>query len=239
MESGIVDQMKLEKWSITDLPRAVQVKSDTCFWQNRALINSFFVLYKGVNMFTDKENQQEMENMFQNWQTDSLDMKPALLRLKDLLSAQENTVLSFHSRPGVTYSLRAAVKEAAGNKKPLFVMVDIIDDDPQNRWLSVCFYGDMISDPNERGDFVPGGLLGEDALCFDYDSPDEGLLSYIEQRINEAHNYMTSWAILESSSGHAVGCIQSLAVSLPAALRFILTFYGNSKNNLEKLDGHV
>ncbi len=143
-------------------------------------------------MFIDNENQMEMENMLQGWENDSLSMKPALIRLKDLLSAKENTVLSFISRPGVTYSLRAGLKGAAENKKPLFVMVDIIDDDPQNRWLSVCFYGDMINDSEERGDFVPGGLLGEDALCFDYDSQDDGLLSYIEQRIAEAYAFMSS-----------------------------------------------
>lgn len=143
-------------------------------------------------MFIENENQVEMENMLQGWESDSQNMKPALLRLKELMSTKENTILSFHSRPGVTYSLRGAVKEAAENKKPLFVMVDIIDDDPQNRWLSVCFYGDMITDPDERGDFVPGGLLGEDALCFDYDSQDDGLLSYIEQRIDEAHASMSS-----------------------------------------------
>ncbi|MEA3547498.1 MAG: hypothetical protein U9R66_07530 [Thermodesulfobacteriota bacterium] len=142
-------------------------------------------------MFIDNENQVEMENMLQGWETDSLSMKPALIKLKDLLSAKENTVLSFISRPGVTYSLRAGLK-GSENKKPLFVMVDIIDDDPQNRWLSVCFYGDMINDSEERGDFVPGGLLGEDALCFDYDSQDDGLLSYIEQRIDEAHAFMSS-----------------------------------------------
>jgi hypothetical protein len=132
-----------------------------------------------------------MENMLQGWESDSQNMKPALIRLKELMSSKENTVLSFHSRPGVTYSLRAGLK-GAENKKPLFVMVDIIDDDPQNRWLSVCFYGDMINDSEERGDFVPGGLLGEDALCFDYDSQDDGLLSYIEKRIDEAHAFMSS-----------------------------------------------
>lgn len=63
-------------------------------------------------------------------------------------------------------------------------MVDVIEDDP--RWLSVCFYEEMVTDPEERGDSVPGGLLGEDGICFDVDAFDETLLSYIKQRITEA-----------------------------------------------------
>ena len=45
-------------------------------------------------------------------------------------------------------------------------MVDIIDDDPADRWLSVCFYDELVDDPKGLGDEVPGGLLGEDAKCF-------------------------------------------------------------------------
>ncbi len=63
-------------------------------------------------------------------------------------------------------------------------MVDVIEDDP--RWLSVCFYGDSISDPDEKGDFVPKGLLGEDAVCFDLEAYDEEDLGYLEGRIDEA-----------------------------------------------------
>ena len=44
----------------------------------------------------------------------------------------------------------------------LFAIIDVIDDDPQARWLSVCFYGDMITDPEGRGEVIPGGLAGAD-----------------------------------------------------------------------------
>lgn len=63
-------------------------------------------------------------------------------------------------------------------------MVDVIEDTP--RWLSVCFYGEMVTDPQDKGDFVPEGLLGEDAVCFDVEQWDEDLVRYIEARIEEA-----------------------------------------------------
>ena len=64
-------------------------------------------------------------------------------------------------------------------------MVDVIEDDP--RWLSICFYGEMIADPEEKGDFVPEGLIGEDAVCFDLEQRDEALIRYIETRMDEAY----------------------------------------------------
>jgi hypothetical protein len=109
--------------------------------------------------------------------------KRAFVELKEHLEALEGVVISFHPRPGLTYSLRALhVKQ---KKKPLFVMVDVIEDDP--RWLSVCFYGEMITDPDEKADFVPGGLLGEDARCFDINEYNEGDIVYIKKRLDDAH----------------------------------------------------
>ncbi|MCI5126792.1 MAG: hypothetical protein D3925_20505, partial [Candidatus Electrothrix sp. AR5] len=63
-------------------------------------------------------------------------------------------------------------------------MIDVIEDNP--RWLSVCFYGDMITDPEGQGDAVPGGLLGEDAVCFDLEAWDEERVRYVEARLDEA-----------------------------------------------------
>ncbi len=91
----------------------------------------------------------------------------------------------FKARPGVSYSLR--VKHMLQQSRELFVIMDVIDDDPESRWLSVCFYPDMITDPEERGNIIPLGLLGEDGYCFDYDEWDEEFLRYLETRLDEAH----------------------------------------------------
>ena len=69
-------------------------------------------------------------------------------------------------------------------------MVDVIEDEP--RWLSVCFFNEMIQDPEERGAFVPGGLLGEDALCFDLDTCTEEALAYVVSRLEEARRAATA-----------------------------------------------
>ncbi|CCH48563.1 hypothetical protein [Pseudodesulfovibrio piezophilus] len=125
----------------------------------------------------------ELEEFVTAWDQDIAGAKPLFIELKKLLESLEETQIHFIARPGITYSMRG--KKTSQEKRPLFVMVDVIDDDPAERWLSVCFFGDTITDPEELGDFVPGGLLGEDGHCFD--AEDAGILEYIKARILEAH----------------------------------------------------
>lgn len=107
--------------------------------------------------------------------------KQGFVRLMERLVAKEGLVLEFHPRPGLTYSLRAL---CPGHARPLVLMIDVIEDQP--RWLSVCFFGDMVRDPEEKGALVPGGVLGEDALCFDLEVCTAEALGYVEARIDEA-----------------------------------------------------
>jgi len=138
-------------------------------------------------MFANEKEENEMLNLLEGWTTDPQNLKSAFVRFRDQVAEKEGAILSFNSRPGVSYSLRATVDNQGEKKWPLFVMADIIDDDPENRWLSVCFYGDMIKDPDEEGDLVPERLLGEDGYCFDLIEYDESMISYIGQRIDEAY----------------------------------------------------
>ena len=132
----------------------------------------------------DINNHAELENLLEDWADSASQTKKAFARLLDRLRRTPDLSLDFVARPGVTYSLRA--KHTAQTKRDLFAMVDVIDDDPAERWLSVCFYGDFITDPEENGDFVPEGLLGEDAICFDLESKDDELTEYVKARLEEA-----------------------------------------------------
>lgn len=123
-----------------------------------------------------------VENFLGNWLQDDSAMKPVFAKFWNLLSKTTGIGLDFIARPGVSYSLRA--RHANQKNRSLFVMVDVIDDAPESRWLSVCFYGDMVTDPEDLGDLVPGGLLGEDGYCFDLSNAEEAV--YVEERIHEA-----------------------------------------------------
>jgi hypothetical protein len=128
--------------------------------------------------------QKELKEFIAAWQETPANNRRVFLRIKEHLETKDPVRLAFKARPGVSFSLRAATPD---QDRELFVMVDVIDDDPDNRWLSVCFYGEMITDPQERGDLIPGGLLGEDGHCFDIEAEDETLVNYVLARIDEAH----------------------------------------------------
>ena len=124
----------------------------------------------------------ELEAFLSEWET--CDAKDAFLVFRQTLEAVSGAVLEFKARPGITYSLRGSHPAQQGRE--LFALVDVIDDDPEQRWLSVCFYDDMITDAQEQGDWVPQGLMGEDARCFNVDEADEDLVAYVAARIDEA-----------------------------------------------------
>jgi len=138
-----------------------------------------------VRPLTGKEMEQEIRVFLESWEDTPRGIKEAFVRLTTNLAAKNGLRFFFKARPGISYSLRAAY--ALQKERALFVIMDVIDDDPQNRWLSVCFYPDMITDPDERGNLIPWGLLGEDGYCFDLDAWDGEYLSYLEARQDEAY----------------------------------------------------
>ncbi len=131
-----------------------------------------------------------MENFITDWKETDTRTKQAFTELLDHLNSLENITLEFNARPGVSYSLRP--KHANQKEKSLFAMVDVIDDDPTERWLSVCFYGEMITDPDESGDLIPEGLMGEDGYCFDLYEYDAQEISYLKERLTQAHTNAAS-----------------------------------------------
>ena len=138
------------------------------------------------NMFSKREDYTTLSEVLDKWTRDEINMKDAFLRLANRFSEKNRAVLSVVPRPGISYSLRARAK-TENEEGTLITMIDIVDDDPDNRWLSVCFYGDCVTDPEEEGDLVPGGLLGEDGYCFDLYENNQNTITYLEQRIDEAY----------------------------------------------------
>ena len=127
--------------------------------------------------------EQTLEEFIEEWADTPERNRAAFIHLRDYLAAKDGVKFEFIPRAGLTYSLRAAHKDQT--KKAMFVMIDVIEDDP--RWLSMCSYAEMFKDPDELGDFVPEGLLGEDAMCFDIEEWDDKLIAYLEARLDEAY----------------------------------------------------
>ena len=150
-------------------------------------------------MDDDLNDNREISDMLREWDKDPRDLKRAFLELKGRLESKENTRITFKSRPGVSYSLRASLTGGDREEENMFALIDIIDDDPESRWLSVCFYNGTITDDDELGNLIPEGILGEDGYCFDLDGNDEYMISYLKDRIDEAHRKMI---LICRSKGH-------------------------------------
>jgi len=129
--------------------------------------------------------QEDVSAFLEAWEHTSNQTKKAFVHLMQYLIAKEDLKFNFKARPGVSYSLRAT--HALQTSRELFTLVDVIDEDPGNRWLSVCFYDDMITDPAEKGELIPFGILEEDGYCFNVEQWDEEYLCYLEARMDEAY----------------------------------------------------
>jgi hypothetical protein len=132
-------------------------------------------------------NTNDQLNAFlETWEDTPRRVKSAFSRLWKYLSREDQLKVTFLARPGVSHSLRVA--HLVQKARPLFLILDIIEDKQEGRWLSVCFYPDMITDPEERGNLIPLGLLGQDGYCFDMEEWDDDFLSYLEKRLDEAYS---------------------------------------------------
>jgi hypothetical protein len=128
----------------------------------------------------------EIQKFIDNWTETESKNRQAFIEIFEHLKTFEDTTLEFNARPKVSYSLRP--RHNSQKNRSLFAMVDVIDDDPEERWLSICFYGEMITDPGEAGELIPEGLLGEDGYCFDLYEYDTDEINYLKQRLTQAHN---------------------------------------------------
>jgi hypothetical protein len=127
---------------------------------------------------------RDVERFLDGWEDSAREVKKSFVLLKNYVADKTDLTFNFKARPGVSYSLR--VKHRLQKSRELFVIMDVIDE-PENRWLSICFYPDMITDPDDKGVLIPLGLLGEDGYCFDFEEWDKEYLQYLLARIDEAH----------------------------------------------------
>lgn len=123
----------------------------------------------------------EIQNFFQQWD-DASGMKALCGSLYSHMTTFSGLRMEFVARPGVSYSIRMLGQGA----EDIAALLDVIDDDPDGRWLSLCFPDAIVTDPDEEGDQVPSGLNGKDARCFSIDAIQDATEQYMKDRLTEA-----------------------------------------------------
>ena len=135
---------------------------------------------------TISQGNDELRDYLDAWPPAQEGLKACLLELKAEAEAIPGSVGSFLARPGISHSLRFTLDPApAGRARPVFFLTDVVDFQGE-LMLSVCFYAEEISDPEELGNEIPEALFSETGYCFDLDDYDPELLAYLKARIHQA-----------------------------------------------------
>lgn len=130
---------------------------------------------------------KELDALLADWPQSQDELREAFVALKDFAQKLPGAALEFIARPGVSNSLRLDLDpRPAGRQRSLVAMIDAVPMEGEFM-LSVCFFADEVDDPEELGDFIPGGLMGSDGYCFDHDGEDPDMTAYLKKRIKAAH----------------------------------------------------
>ena len=128
---------------------------------------------------------KKLEKLINQWEDSKSQTKKTFIIIMDYIAKMKDITLEFKERPNISYSVR--LKHKNQKNRSIFTIIDIIDDDPKERWLSICFYENMINDPKDLGDMIPEGLLGEDGYCFDFYEYNKENIEYIKERFDQAY----------------------------------------------------
>ena len=133
------------------------------------------------------EKIKGFQRVIDDWPASQDSLKHAYIELTFEVRSRSESVCEVVTRQGVTHSFRAGTSRDLKSARPVFVLIDTVVSDVDPWFLSVCFYEDEITDPEESGEAIPGGLLGETGYCFDLEEYDEDYVAYLKTRIAEAH----------------------------------------------------
>lgn len=128
-----------------------------------------------------------LQEILAAWPASEEGLKPLFGALVESMNARPGLRLEIVSREHVSHSVRAMLENpSAGRGQPLLALLDVVTPKAGAWMISLCFFAQDITDPDELGDEVPGGLYGEDGYCFDLDT-ESGELGYLAARLDEAY----------------------------------------------------
>lgn len=137
---------------------------------------------------SQKSDAEELQKFLDEWPASQAGLKNILSAYREGVLKLPGVVESFVARPGVSHSLRwDLAQRPAGRQRPLFALADVVPLGGDEMFLSVCFYDDEVSDPQELGNAVLQGLFQENGHCFDLEEDDRELVAYCLEQAAEAY----------------------------------------------------
>jgi len=129
-----------------------------------------------------------VQEVLAGWPADQEGLARAFEELTRSAAQMTETVVEVITRLGVSHSFRATLIDPSGKRvRPVYFLVDVVVSSSDPWFLSVWYYEDEITDPEELGNPIPQGLFQETSYCFDVGAYDPELLGYLRDRLAEAH----------------------------------------------------
>ncbi len=129
-------------------------------------------------MFADSQSETNYQRFLAEWQENGADssLKIFFLEIIRRLDSVPRMVFKFTAHDHAGNTLRALRPDL---HRPLIALMEIPDDSPSPRSFSIRFYDDALRDPHELGDWIPRGLVGEDARSFTFEGNQPALADYL------------------------------------------------------------
>jgi len=128
-----------------------------------------------------------LNGIIESWPEDQKSLRDIFLSLARSITEPAGVRWEIVSRSGISHSLRANVLDPDQiRKRSVYTVLDVVCPVEGDWFLSLCFYNDEVSDPEELGNPVPRGLYDEDARCFDLGTDDLWMADYLRDRVAEA-----------------------------------------------------
>ena len=126
--------------------------------------------------FVNEQSERDFHQFLTAWKEHAPDLRALFVEIVRRLETVSGMMLDFHAHDHAGNSLRALLP---GLHRPLVALLEISDETDSPDSFAIRFYEDTLDDPRELGDWIPRGLLGEDARSFSIGRNQPALADYV------------------------------------------------------------
>ena len=127
-------------------------------------------------MFSNSRLEQDYQVFLAGWEEDVPGIKALFMEIVRRLNQTSRIVVSFIALDPAGGAVRAMRPDM---QRPLIALLEFPEDSPAPCSLSIRFYDNAVDDPKSLGDWIPRGLLGEDARSFTVEKNQPALADYV------------------------------------------------------------
>lgn len=130
-------------------------------------------------MFTNPASEESFKRFLSAWRDNGSDVRTVFVEILRRFEERSALRFEFSAHDHAGHTLRVLHPDLS---RSIVAIVEIPDDSDCPRTFAIRFYESMVRDPKEWGEWIPRGILGEDARNFIIESDRPALADYILER---------------------------------------------------------